>query len=219
MDRNSKGQFIKGCDKTEKWYKAMEKRRGENHKMWKGGHPENWGIMVECACGCGEMINKYGSDRKERKYKIFHHRIGKKSPHTEETRIKIGEKVKNYYIDKKPHNWIEDRSKLAKRQERNDTAYKEWRINVYKRDNYKCRINNQDCKGRIIAHHILSWTNYPELRYEINNGITLCQAHHPRKRAEEKRLIPFFMGLVPVSSELIWQHHSHTNFRGQHQQP
>ncbi len=113
--------------------------------------------------------------------------------------------LKGFLAGEGHYNWIKDRSKLAKHQERNDMAYKEWRLQVYKRDNFKCRIENQDCSGRIIAHHILPWSDFPELRYNINNGITLCQAHHPRKRAEEKRLIPFFIGLVPVSNELIWQ--------------
>jgi hypothetical protein len=36
------------------------------------------------------------------------------------------------------------------------------------------------------------------LRYNINNGITLCQFHHPRKRVEEQRLIPFFQNMVEV---------------------
>ena len=36
-----------------------------------------------------------------------------------------------------------------------------------------------------------------------NNGITLCFAHHPRKRAEEKRLSPYFMELVSVSKETL----------------
>ncbi len=35
-----------------------------------------------------------------------------------------------------------------------------------------------------------------ELRYEVNNGIALCQFHHPRKRADEQRLILTFQGLV-----------------------
>ena len=96
--------------------------------------------------------------------------------------------------------WIKDRSKLAKRQERNDSAYREWRLNVYKRDNYKCRICNKDCSGRIMAHHILGWAKFPELRYQVNNGITLCQAHHPKGRAEEKRLSPYFEELVSVSN-------------------
>ncbi len=95
--------------------------------------------------------------------------------------------------------WIKDRTKLcriSKQGERRTSIYFNWRKEVWIRDNWKCKINNQDCVGKIIAHHILSWREYPELRYEINNGITLCHAHHPRKRAEEKRLIPIFTELV-----------------------
>ena len=94
--------------------------------------------------------------------------------------------------------WISDRAKLAKRQERNDMAYKEWRKKVWLRDNFTCKIANPDCKGRIEAHHILGWTPYPELRYEVNNGITLCHFHHPRKREDEMNLSPYFQELVGV---------------------
>jgi len=85
--------------------------------------------------------------------------------------------------------------------DRRSSAYVTWRNEVYKRDNWKCKINNKDCNGRLEAHHILEYAEHPELRYEINNGITLCQAHHPRKRAEEKRLSPYFMELVSVSNK------------------
>ena len=80
--------------------------------------------------------------------------------------------------------WIKDRTKLAKRQERNDSAYREWRKSVWARDNFFCQIKNQDCHGKIEAHHILSWSEHPELNYKVNNGITICHAHHPRARAE-----------------------------------
>ena len=80
-----------------------------------------------------------------------------------------------------------------------DCQYREWMLAVKNRDNWKCKINNNDCSGRLESHHILNWKDYPELRYEINNGITLCHAHHPRKRAEEKRLSPYFKELVSVS--------------------
>ena len=86
----------------------------------------------------------------------------------------------------------------------NTLEYRNWRNSIFQRDNYKCKINNQ-CKGQLQAHHILNWTDYSELRYEINNGITLCQVHHPRKRAEEKRLSPYFQDLVSVPKVLLLQ--------------
>lgn len=149
-------------------------------------------------------------------FKKGHKKVGncgvkKGFKHSDETKIKMSlsaPKGKNHPLyklnkgrfGKLSPRWIEDRTLLAKRQERNDTSYREWRLNVWKRDNFKCKINNCDCSGKIIAHHILGWSLYPELRYEINNGITLCQAHHPRKRAEEKRLIFTFKELVSVSN-------------------
>lgn len=97
--------------------------------------------------------------------------------------------------------WIEDKSLLkldSSNGERRSSAYSFWRREVYKRDNFKCKIDNQDCNGRIEAHHILGFTNYPELRYNINNGITLCHFHHPRKRIDEEKLIPTFQSMVEV---------------------
>lgn len=100
----------------------------------------------------------------------------------------------------KHYNWIKDRSKLKKldnpEKDRRSSAYIYWRKTVWLRDNYKCRIASTDCKGRIEVHHILSYTKYPELRYQLNNGITLCHAHHPRKRDEEAKLSPYFQKLV-----------------------
>lgn len=96
--------------------------------------------------------------------------------------------------------WNPDRDAVMKN-ERNDGIYKQWVRKVKYRDGWKCRIFSQDCSGYLIVHHISGWAEYLELRYEINNGITLCQAHHPRRRAEEKRLSPYFQGLVSVSSK------------------
>lgn len=101
--------------------------------------------------------------------------------------------------DKNPR-WVKDRSKLQRysdaSKDRRSSAYNEWRKRVLLRDNFTCKIANPECIGRIEAHHILGWTQYPELRYEINNGITLCHFHHPRKRVDEKRLSPYFQELV-----------------------
>ena len=103
---------------------------------------------------------------------------------------------------KNHYRYISDRSIYLKNREHDPEKlkleYRNWRLEVYKRDNYKCRINNCDCAGRIIAHYILGFTKFPELRYNINNGITLCLFHHPLKRIEEQRLIPFFQQMVEV---------------------
>lgn len=98
------------------------------------------------------------------------------------------------------HHWIKDRS-LIKVSDRilNDPFRKQWTRAVKNRDSWKCKISNSDCSGRLEAHHILGWKDYPELRYQINNGISLCHAHHPKKRSEEKRLSPYFTELVSVS--------------------
>lgn len=113
---------------------------------------------------------------------------------------------KGYLSGESHYKWKKDRNSLLKysgSEERRSPAYKYWRKQVWLRDNFKCKIANPDCCGRIEVHHILSWSEYPELRYEINNGITLCHAHHPRKRAEEKRLASTFQELVSVSNYQI----------------
>lgn len=55
--------------------------------------------------------------------------------------------------------------------------YRIWRERVFKRDNFTC----QDCKirgGLLHPHHIKSYTYFPELRYEVSNGKTLCKPCH-----------------------------------------
>ena len=95
-------------------------------------------------------------------------------------------------------NWIEDRS-IIEMNKRNNPEYKQWVKKIKKRDNNTCRFKSKNCSGHNIAHHIKGWSKYPKLRYNIDNGIILCQAHHPRTRAEEKRLEPILMALISVS--------------------
>lgn len=64
-----------------------------------------------------------------------------------------------------------ERTTLMSRQE-----YKDWRIEVFTKDFYKCSLCGET-KG-IQAHHIMPWALYPELRYEVFNGKTLCGPCH-----------------------------------------
>lgn len=102
-------------------------------------------------------------------------------------------------------SWIKDRSKVQTVNRRWIPKYKEWRNRVFTRDGFMCRICNSELGTFIQAHHILRWADHPEHRYDVNNGITLCRAHHPLKRAEEKRLAPKFFELVSVSKDHYFQ--------------
>ena len=59
---------------------------------------------------------------------------------------------------------------------RDSNEYKQWRLSVYKRDGYCCT----ECgsKEKLNAHHLKSWKNFPDLRYDTSNGITLCEKCH-----------------------------------------
>jgi hypothetical protein len=103
---------------------------------------------------------------------------------------------------KNHYNYFKDRTQLKKTENKMDNVqYKYWMLEVKKRDNWKCKLLSNECKGRLEAHHIFNWIDYPELRYILTNGITLCHAHHPRGRAEEKRMVPIFQELLTVSEE------------------
>jgi hypothetical protein len=62
--------------------------------------------------------------------------------------------------------------------DRNNKKNTDWRKEVFKRDNYTCQECGQ--KGYIEAHHIKRWVDYPNLRYDINNGKTLCKSCHSK---------------------------------------
>jgi 5-methylcytosine-specific restriction endonuclease McrA len=55
--------------------------------------------------------------------------------------------------------------------------YKEWRSAVLDRDGNTCKRCGFICPGN-HAHHLLEGISNPELRYDLNNGETLCEACH-----------------------------------------
>lgn len=83
---------------------------------------------------------------------------------------------KDRHMPNKEKHWNWQGGISITQDKKDSVEYKKWRQQVYERDNYKCtKCGN---KNNLNAHHIKSWKHHPELRYDINNGITLCEECH-----------------------------------------
>lgn len=54
----------------------------------------------------------------------------------------------------------------------------QWAAAVKKRDAYTCQQCGLKAKRGLEAHHIFSFKKYPEKRYDVENGVTLCKPCH-----------------------------------------
>lgn len=74
---------------------------------------------------------------------------------------------------------------------RKSYRYKEWRKNIFKRDNYTCQM----CSvrgGNLQADHIKPFSLFPKLIFELENGRTLCKTCHETTDTYGGKMLNYF---------------------------
>ena len=76
------------------------------------------------------------------------------------------------------YNYNPDISDEDRVRRRIDDTYREWRSKVYTRDRYTCVCCGESKSNEMVAHHKDSWNSNVERRYDVDNGVTLCDDCH-----------------------------------------
>lgn len=202
-----KGQFKMGNIPTKNWYAVMSGAKGANSFHWKGGKQKL--ICLSCQNNFYvdpylKNVAKFCSKKCNGQYKSLH-LIGEKAPRWEgglPNCLKCNKKLSNRRLKNNlchqcfgiknsgPNNprWIQDRNMLKREDLRGDALYKRWRREVQNRDGNRCVDCGEIKKGEMEINHIFGWTAYPRLRYEVENGETLCkQCHRVKTSAQMKK--------------------------------
>lgn len=143
-----------------------------------------------CKCGCGGKtpVAKYSCAMRGWKlnqpisYIHGHNMRGKKrigamtgKKHSVEAKIKMSLSSRKGPESNMWRGGVYNKNELQRR----SSAYRIWRDAVYKRDNWTCVMCKQR-GGELNADHIKPFSLYPNLRFEVSNGRTLCKNCHKK---------------------------------------
>lgn len=87
------------------------------------------------------------------------------------------QKMRELFLGKNSPVWNFNKTDEERLNDRSYPEYKEWRILIYKRDEYTCQICGQ-VNGELRAHHLDGYANNYDKRILLENGITLCKECH-----------------------------------------
>lgn len=195
--RDNKGRFLKGVDISEeerlkrsirmkkrwesgtftgtKGIPATAERKKKVSESMKGKMPKNIDTLNKNKIGAGNpMFGKTTS----LKQKEVVSKLKKGIPRTAEVRKKLSIIHKQRVVDGLHNSWkggVTPENKIIRR----SLEFKFWREAVFKRDNWTC----VHCGKRgVTLHpdHIKPFAFFPELRFDVENGRTLCVDCHKK---------------------------------------
>ena len=162
---------------------GIYKRTKENSGKTKGMH---WKLSDETCKKFSEIAKEKGFGKwmfgrknhmsKKAKEKKSIEMIGNKFALGNKLSMEVRKKMSNSHIKDRHWNWQGGVTSINETF-RKSFEYKQWRSDVFQRDEWTCQTCGK--KGRKLhAHHIKEFSNYPELRLVLDNGITLCKECH-----------------------------------------
>ena len=187
-NRNNKGQFIKGHKNFLKEHTEETKKKMSQTKKGCVFTDEHKKKLSEAHKGktTWNKGRKLSPEHKEA-LSIAHKGVKLSGSHKRAiSKAKKGIKPKNFGSFYKKYslnnfgvnsNWWKGGITPENKKIRKSKEFKLWREEIFIRDDWTC----QNCKKRgceIHPHHIKPFARYPELRFDIENGITLCKKCH-----------------------------------------
>jgi 5-methylcytosine-specific restriction endonuclease McrA len=119
------------------------------------------------------VAKKYVYEHPEMREKMRVFRIGKTTSNKQKEIVrKIGLRNKGCNNG----NWKGGTSPLRKLLE-STKKYKSWRKSIFVRDEYICQMCGKK-GGELHSHHLKNYAEFPELRLDLDNGLTLCKKCH-----------------------------------------
>ena len=140
-----------------------------------------WTSKEFCSMECNNKSRIGKKHSIEHKQKISKSMQCKQNSLGTKRSLEFKQNLSNYWKDNPNHNhWVDGKGyerKSIRIKEMGRLEYRQWRLSVFKRDKYTCVLCNR-VGDKLHADHIKSYSKYPDLRLDINNGRTLCVECH-----------------------------------------
>lgn len=147
------------------------------------------------AAKLGKTRKPHSEETKE-KMRVAAIRNGNKPVHNKQHSEATKEKISKAKLGSIPWNKTNDvKQRLWKKRLKGTTAWREWRILIFKRDKHTC----QECfviGGYLEPHHIIPVRSDRENLFNTNNGITLCRPCHQKTIWKESDFAEKYFAII-----------------------